>query len=254
MRTRQTILLAIWCASISVSVAQEEARSGIIFGEVPSHAAILLNDSLINPAAGDTVFLTPGTHLIDRVVGNRHRWTIHRFVDTVVIRSGEFMRARTTTASEHLITSRPTGSDVFRNGTILGRTPFRFVHDEPSEGILSVRKEGYEARVFTLAGHHEHILLSPSSGVEPVPLPAVQGLQPTMKNRTLTIVSAVAMIGSSVAAAYLKERANIALDEYERTKDPGALDKVRRYDKYSGIAAATMVVSFSGFAAFLMLE
>ncbi len=85
---------------------------------------------------------------------------------------------------------------------------------------------------------------------EAVP-PAIRSIRASGHDRTLTIVSAVAMIGSSVAAAFLKIEADRALDEYRRTNSNAALDKVRRYDRYSAVAAATMVVSFSGFALLL---
>lgn len=248
------IILFLLMVTVVVSPAQDDLMSGIAFPAIPPDIVILLDGEIINPHAGDTVMVRPGRHLVEEVVGDRLRWTIHRVVDTLDLLPGQVVTARSGAGAEHLITSNPEGASVYRNGTLLGTTPFRYRHDDPTEGTVSLRKEGFEPKVIAPALSHEHVFLIPESPqVTPGP-EAMRTIKPAINNQAWTISSAVVMVGSSIAAAYLKEKANRALDEYRRTGSTTALDRVRRYDNYSAVAAATMVVSFSGFAFFLTTE
>jgi len=236
------------------SRTQESSPGGIIFSTTHTHVVFLVDGKRFVPSTGDTLVLPPGEHTVERIAGSEFRWSVHRSVDSVLIQPGTFTVVEPTTDSEHLITSEPDGAHVYRDGAKIGSTPLRFRHEGPSEGWVSVAMDGYEDKVITLSRAHEHIILIPESGTRLRPMDAARSIQPVVNNKTWTITSAVAMVASSVAAAYLKEKANRSLEEYQRTGSQAALDDVRRFDLYSGIASTTMQVSFVGFALFLTLE
>ena len=252
MKTAVAICLLILPATPVLS--QDDRPTGLVFPTVGENMVILLDGSQIRPSAGDTIILPAGRHYVEQVVGNRFRWTIHRNIDTIEIAPGEVAEVASSFGAEHLIVSHPPGAEVFRNGSLLGMTPFLYGHTDRLEGTISLRMEGFETKVIAPSRSREDVFLIRESEERAVTGVSLQPIRPSINNRTWTIASAVVMVGSSVAAAYLKEKANVALDEYQRTGSQSALDDVRRYDTYSAVAAATLVVSFSGFALFLTVE
>jgi len=246
--------LIVCLLSVGILEAQEADRSRIVLGHVPQGVMVLLDGRDLGASFGDTIEVDPGMHVLERVVGNRFRWTIHRIVDTLEVGPGEIVVDRSTAEAAHVITSRPEGASVMREGEVLGRTPYLYRDENSSEGTVTLTLEGYEPKVLIPSRAEEHVFLIEAADAGEQPPSVLRDIRPPINNKPWTITSAVVMIGSSVAAAYLKEKANRALEEYQRTGSPAALDDVRAYDNYSAIAAATLVVSFSGFALFLTTE
>ncbi len=241
-------MLALWAGLLP---AQDLLPSGIIFTELEPDLVILLDGEAVRPAQGDTVFVPVGRHVLESIDGDRYTWSECRISDTLEVLPGAFLHVRIPWGRSHVIRSQPERAEVYDGGLRLGVTPFLFRQRDARPTTLTVRSEGFLPRDIQPMRSVEYVFLLPETGHRPEAPQVLEEIEPVINNRTLTFVSAVVMVGSSVAAAYLKEKANRSLDEYQRTGSAAALQRVRRYDNYSAVAAATMVVSFTGFALFL---
>jgi hypothetical protein len=235
---------------VSRGIAQEVPSAYLVLPDTDGMRYIV-NDSLVAVRPGDTVAVPAGTVVIERIVGSLAQWTAHRFVDTLMLLPGETRNAPGSLIMEHVITTRPAGATVVLDGIAIGMTPYRYAHDVMQEPLLRIEKGGFESVSLRPVREQETIDLIPVSegarGTEgPVTPPS-----PSLNNESLVIGAAMLMIASSTGAAFLKEKANASLREFERTRDPAALDRVRRYDRYAGYASVTMQVSFAGFAILL---
>ncbi len=246
---RHTVGLLLVCCFTQAS-AQDSSSAFLILPDTEGMRYIV-NDSLIVSKPGDTLEVLPGMVVVERIAGAPDQWTPHRFVDTLFLAKGETRSAPGSLIMEHVIATRPSGATVLLDGIAIGMTPYRYAHDVTLEPLLRIEKEGFETVSIRPTRAQETIDLIPLTdrvrGTEgPVAPPS-----PSLNNESLVITSAVLMIASSYGAAFLKEKANASLREFERTRDPAALDRVRTYDRYAGYASITMQISFAGFALLL---
>lgn len=247
---RILIMIALLLAVPSAGSAQSDSTAYLVFTS-PIHASFIVDNSRTDARPGDTVAVRPGRVVVEKIYGSRLTWTAHRFVDTLDVQAGEVLTVKFSAPMEHVIHTRPSGAAVVREGTAIGMTPYRFAHADMLEPELELLKEGFEPVRLRPRRPLETIDLVPIPNRTGAPEGPVTPLTPSLNNETLTIASGILMIASSVAAAHLKEKANRSLDEYERTRNPGALENVRRYDRLSGYASISMQVSFAGFAILL---
>lgn len=139
--------------------------------------------------------------------------------------------------------SVPGGAEVFLRDSLLGRTPLMtFV--PPATASLTVRARGYrQAELFLPPGTNVGVRADLVRD-DAIILPEDAGTAPGAgRGYSAIYIASAAGVLTGATAAILKSRADTYYDEYRRTGSPGARDRVRRYDLYSGIALAAAEIS-----------
>ncbi len=93
------------------------------------------------------------------------------------------------------------------------------------------------------------VLRSPISDERPMVMKGPGALG--VRSETWALASGTAMVVSGVLAAVFRDRANVAAARYMDTRDPGALEDVRKYDRLAGASMVGVQVSFAAFVIFL---
>jgi hypothetical protein len=173
--------------------------------------------------------------------GDPGRWLAPVVVDSIRLPADSDTIARRYDLPRAVrISSGPPGAGVFLADSLLGTTPL-FALLPRAVALLTLRMAGYAPQTLPVDSgmpglHAELVPTGPGAA-----MPALSA-EPAKYTAPLFIATGTAVIAGA-AAAWLKSRADGAYAEYAGTGDRGALDRVRRYDRISGIALAAAEIS-----------
>jgi hypothetical protein len=165
------------------------------------------------------------------------------------------------------VVADPDGSPVYIGGRYVGTSPVDSVRWVAGPAVVQVQQGprtrwNVDAAVETVDVPSERLievrLLAPAPPFllgppEPGESPTVMRGPGTLgvRSETWTFVSGAAMVASGVLAAVFRDKANQAASRYLDSRDPAALQDVRRYDRYAGAAMVGVQISLGAFVLFL---
>ncbi len=157
------------------------------------------------------------------------------------------------------INSIPQNAEVFINGEYNGNTPCRFPVDVKINSCL-IKKDGYKDEQRSFSESRESIsqtfVLIKKNNLANEKL--VLSKSPfTLKPRRKiipVILSSLITAGSIGLSYYFKDKANTHNELYTFSGDQSELDKVKKFDLYSGVFLGAFQVSFIGLIYFFMVD
>jgi hypothetical protein len=165
----------------------------------------------------------------------------------------------TTNKYFYFINSVPFNAEVHYKDSLLGLTPVRFASEEILNGNLLLKKNGYKDELFRLEDYNfnkgAEIFLKPAVPKEEKVVLKNYGTS-FVKKRSLAgiLTSGILAIASGTIAYNTKQKANDLYSQYIVSRNQDDLNKVNRYDLYSGISLALMQVSVGALIYFLFLQ
>lgn len=209
--------------------------------------------------AGDTPLtaypLVPGTYRLIVHRGPLCVWNDAHFEKDVLIEAGRSTEVFVELPTVYLFDSTPFGADVELNGVHIGKTPLHFKGDQPLEGSVLFKKNGYSDRTLPIeagsAFTHGDLTIKPNFRNklnENLNLEKEKSVDRRLLYSTLVLGTL-----SGAAAAYFKIEADQAARKTERAADLGDLngvekysDRTDRYDTYSAVGFGIMQINFIG--------
>jgi hypothetical protein len=159
----------------------------------------------------------------------------------------------------YFINSNPFNAEAFFKDSLLGLTPVRFTTSEKLSGKILLKKKGYKEETVNLDDYNFdkgiEVLLKPVIADEEKIVLKNYGTS-FVKKRSLTgiLTSGIIALATGTIAYNTKEKANDLYNTYIYTRNQDDLNKVNRYDLYSGISLALMQVSVAALIYFLFLQ
>ncbi|MBI4429581.1 MAG: PEGA domain-containing protein [Ignavibacteriales bacterium] len=225
----------------------------------PTGADLVVDGHYRGKTPLNRIELDAGKHVVKAFYPALAAWNASFKVDSVVVVEGFETTIDWEMESMVNLNSFPSGSFVYREGRILGVTPFLFKSSQGVSGMVVVQKEGFEPANITLVGsgylartvrlnrlddreewNFSDVLAADANGEK--------------ENQWLNYAAGSVMILSGVLAAHYKDIANREFDNYERTRNLESLNSVRRFDKLSAISFTFTQLSFGVLAYKLLLE
>ncbi len=169
------------------------------------------------------------------------RWASPGISDSVLLVDGEHVERHVVLPRFVRITTDPGGAEIRLGDSVLGRTPL-FALLPPGAVTLSAGMEGYAERLLIVPAGlgSAHAVMTPTAAGAVVrsPLAGTGGESAT----PLIVAGSVAVVSGAVSA-YLKTRADTYYDDFRVSGDGATLDRVRRFDLFSGIALGVTELS-----------
>ncbi|MBI3005214.1 MAG: PEGA domain-containing protein [Ignavibacteriales bacterium] len=241
--------------------AQELKKSTgwLSISTVPTEAELFVDGQYLGKSPLSRVEVDTGKHTLRAFYPALTAWNGSSKVEEVVVGDGHETTMKLELENTVSLTSIPSGVEVHYEGQTLGLTPILFKTTRALSGSIALHQDGYETAYVPVSGSgyvgmtvrlnrlnsreawsFSDVLSSDSNG-EPV-------------GQWVNYVAGTAMIFSGFLAAYYKDHANREFENYERTKDPGSLSSVRRFDKLSGVSFTITQLSFAVLAYKLLVE
>lgn len=157
------------------------------------------------------------------------------------------------------INSIPQNAEVFVNGEYKGNTPCRFPADVKINSYL-IKKDGYkdEVRIFSVDNEsirQTFVLIKKNNLADEKLVLSNSPFTFKPKRKIIPIIlSSLITAGSIGLSFYFKDKANTHNELYAFSGDQRELDKVKKFDLYSGISLGVFQVSFIGLIYFLMVD
>jgi len=160
-----------------------------------------------------------------------------------------------------IIDSHPQNAEVYINGELSGRTPFRLVRKEFDDADIVLKLKGYYDYSFQITNSDtvfsKSVIMLPKSG-KTLNTQMVIENEPLDFNKPRKVIpialSALITAASGVAAYYFKQLAIEQNDSYYNTLDPSYIDKKKKYDLISGISVGIFELGFASFFYFLLSD
>ncbi len=247
----------ILLCALALSSATLEAQEGRALNVTsdPAGAVVFLGATLLGATPlsiplDDSLTGGRGVIVLKIVGGDPRRWFVPVLTDSVRIPwGGSEGETDFAPIARHYdlpialrLTSDPPGAEVFLGDSLLGTTPLLTMVPR-SVSRLNLSKDGFEPQSAMLqAGMADY-------RIELVPQgpPGIDSRSPLSIEAGKTYAPVLIAAGSAVvagaAAAWLKNLADRSYDEYRSTGDGATLDRVRRYDIFSGISLAVAEIS-----------
>ena len=202
-------------------------------------AKVYLDSICIGEAPCELMSIGSGVHLVTVTHPDEHNWFHPSVTETLVVRPGEHLERLVKLAFVYNISSSPDDATIRRGDSVLGQTPLLY-STTSTDHELTLMKDGYEREslMFPDASGPVHVVLRPLPGED---RPALSALVAGGRSKNLMPVyyTLGGTVVAGVAAAYFKIKADSYHRDYQATGDPGALDRVRRFDTIAGIALVT---------------
>lgn len=187
----------------------------------------------------DSKFISFGKASLELPVGkysvkvkrDRYEWNTDEKYDSIFISDCNRKYAfQFTVNKKRVITSEPDDASIFSKDELIGYTPTTI--DANINSIFAKKNE-------------EKIEVNSINAITPVSFSKI----PTPKNGSFAESDLLKiLVGSAVAlgtvAAYYKIQADQLYDDYKKNRLKDNLDKVNRYDLYSGIAFGILQINF----------
>jgi hypothetical protein len=155
-----------------------------------------------------------------------------------------------------MVTSSPSGAEVFQGDSLLGTTPLLVPTGRVSPGaLLRLRKRGYNAAIANMGQGQRGILSVPlMASNDPTTEPDQSLLPQTAPSSLRLYLSGGGAVVAGAAAAYFKVKADNRNGDYLATGNPMMASDRDRFDTASGVFLAAAEVSIGLFMAFLLSE
>jgi hypothetical protein len=159
----------------------------------------------------------------------------------------------------YFINSVPFNAEVYYKDSLLGLTPVRFASAEKLSGNVLLKKKGFRDESFNLDDYNSEkgagIYLKSVIPQEEKIVLKNYGTS-FVKKRSLTgiLTSGIIAVATGTIAYNTKQKANDLYSQYIINRNQDDLNKVNRYDLYSGISLALMQVSVAALIYFLFLQ
>ena len=159
----------------------------------------------------------------------------------------------------YFINSNPFNAEVYYRDSLLGLTPVRFSTAQKLNGNILLKKKGYRDELFNLDYYNfekgaEIFIKSLTANEEKIVLKN-NGTNFVKKRSPAGILaSGIVAIATGTIAYTTKQKANDLYNQYIISRNQDDLNKVNRYDLYSGISLALMQVSVGALIYFLFLK
>jgi len=190
------------------------------------------------PLAGASI--SPGNHIVRYYHPDTSRWPVSIIVETLTVSSSAPVERSVNFPSVYHFNSEPYGAAIRVGDSTIGTTPMYYAGFLGGD-VVYFSKPGYdEASVLASAeGGEVYTVLHGGPPGDRSPLMASdQG-----KSLVPIIVASGTTVISGSLAAYFKIKADKSYDEYLATGNPGALNRVNTFDKYSAIALVASQLS-----------
>jgi hypothetical protein len=221
--------------SLSISSQPDSAwvlLDGVKVGTTPFHA-----DSVV-----------AGRHVIRLVERNLGSWFAGSVQETLMVEAGQTLTRALRIPGRIMISSTPSGAEVFRGDSLLGLTPFLLPGSLP--GRFTVRTLGLSPLGLsldsTMRGNFQ--LNFPGGQQMPTPLP-----KDGSRETRLIATGAVAVVAGILAASF-KIKADNAQNAYLDSRNPTTSSSANTLDLKAGISLAVMQASIFLFSWFLLQE
>ena len=216
-------------------------------------AKIYLDDVFIGVCPLTDYNVQPGIYKISVTNPDERSWYSQPVIDSVKIRRGEVVTKFIELNNIYLISSQPSDADVFYKDSLIGRTPFVFYTESASE-FITLKKDGYKdvELIVKNSSPNMYVLL------ELVNLVSNHTTSPYLSNDGTSLKLPVYIASGSavifgINAAWLKIKADSYYSDYQISGDKTILNKVKKYDKLSGISLVVCQLS-SFLLAYLLLS
>jgi len=219
----------------------DSSRALLVITSEPSGVRVYSDTTFLGttPLHADSL---PSGMLRLRILGaDPSVWFSPVLFDSVFLVRGE-------TAGRHVVlprvvrvTSQPPGAGVRLGDTVLGTTPL-YGLIPPGAVTLTLGREGFADQQMLVPDGLEtaHAVLAP---VDQAAGAAGPLLGRVGRSAAPVIVATAVAVVSGAASAYLKTRADTYYENYRGSPDGATLDRVRRYDLFSGITLGVAELS-----------
>jgi hypothetical protein len=190
------------------------------------------------PLAGASI--SRGNHLVRYCHPDTLRWPVSVVVETLTVSSSAPVERTVNFPAVYHFNSEPYGAAIRVGDSTIGTTPMYYAGFLGGD-VVYFSKPGYdETSVLASAeGGEVYTVLHGGPPGEPSPL------MESDRGKSLVpiiVVSGTTVISGSLAA-YFKIKADKSYDEYLVTGNPGALNRVDTFDRYSAIALVASQLS-----------
>lgn len=194
------------------------------------------------------------------VVRNAHAssWLDEDWQQSVKLSPGDTATLFARMINGYLINSIPYGAEVWRNGELLGTTPYVLRMPENQIAQVEVRQPSYVALQVEVGRREEQLArkrrydLVLTRDFDYTSQQQRQELERSTRAgryRKLTYLSAAISLAAGVGSVLLKREADAAYDQYLVTGDPNAraqqFNRAEKYDRYYAASFAVFEVSFA---------
>jgi len=209
-----------------------------------SGALVYVDSMFLGTTPLDTIYLDPGRHVFTLLQPDHQSWLHSAIVETLTLLSTQHLYYRVTFPQFYHITSEPYGATVYLSDSAIGQTPVR-LQLPSSTVILRVAKDGYREELLptTPDAKHIHVVLSSLDANSPLVISPYLSAKTSTSTLPLFVTTGTTVLAGATAA-YFKIQADKHYNEYRLLGSQGSLQKVREYDRISGIALATSELSF----------
>lgn len=202
-------------------------------------AKVYLDSIFVGETPCELMNIGSGVHFVTVAHPDEHNWFRPSVTETLDVRPGEILERAVKLIAVYNISSSPDNAMIRRGDSVVGHTPLLY-STIASTHELTLTKDGYEVESLTLpdAVCPVHVVMRPHPGERH---PALSALVTGERSKNLMPVyyTLGGTVVAGVASAYFKIKADSYHHDYRATGDPGALDRVRRFDTLAGIALVT---------------
>ncbi|MBI4547444.1 MAG: PEGA domain-containing protein [Ignavibacteriae bacterium] len=192
----------------------------------------------------DTVQLESGVHVFRFLHPDGRSWLHSAIVETLTLYFSQHLHHRVTFPNVYHISSEPYGATVFVEDSVIGQTPLRLPLTSMAD-TLRVTKDGFREELLqiTPAMNQIHVPLTSLHGGPLLSTSPYLSAKTSNNNLPLFITTGTTVLAGATAA-YFKIKADKYYNDYRTFGDQHHLQKVREYDRISGISLAATELSF----------
>lgn len=262
MKQFLAFIFLCWCTAHgegALTKADSSAKTApaiFILSSSPDSAWVYLGSKLAGRTPCTVMIDSPSVQYLRLLHPDRENWLTGSITDTLRCASGDTVVRRYTLDRWTIVTSSPSGADVFQGDSLLGTTPLVLPSGRvPQDALLHLRKRGYDPAIAHMGEGRRGILSVPlmashDPGAEPD-----QSLLPQTAPSSLRLyLSGGGAVIAGAAAAYFKVKADNRNGDYLATGNPVLASERDRFDRASGVFLAAAEVSIALFMAFLLSE
>ncbi|NUO80929.1 PEGA domain-containing protein [candidate division KSB1 bacterium] len=245
----------------------------VLFAQIPSPDTSLAFLTILSMPEGLPVFIDgkkagttpfqkfpvqPGAH--DVVVRSAHAtsWLDEDWQKQTMPRAGDTLMLVAQIRKGYLLNSAPYGAQVWREGELLGTTPYVLRLPDNETAHIELRLPSYQTIKLEVGGKSDLLLQKRNYDLvleRDLNFAAIQQQGAARqqayagKYRKLTYLSAALSVAAGVGSVLLKREADDAYEQYLTTGNPTRRDhyfnRAEKYDRYYGAAIAVFEVSFA---------
>ncbi len=222
--------------------AEDSSRAVLMISSEPGGLKVFNDTSFLGTTPIITDTLPAGMLRLGIFATDPSHWMSPARFDSVLLVYGDTVERHFVLPRIVHITSHPSGAEVLLGDSLLGGTPLFAIL--PRRAItLTLNKPLFsEQQIIVPDGLETYRAVMSPSDPDAAAFPDPLSGEVSGSAAPVIIAAGVAVL-SGAASAYLKTKADRSYDEYRITSEAGTLDRVRRYDIFSGIALGVAELS-----------